>query len=438
MGDVGAKSRSIQVLLMAPILLWATVSQAAVLDLSYDNLSQLRKGLNNTKQDPIYQYIGIGLKGFPKEISFQTNMLSYIDGATGQDGFDLYQAVFHVEPVDVLVTDVGRQFQSDGFGADLLDGFKVGIFPSSGYLGWDIYAGDPRYIEEGDFRQPQQGLFVGTNFNLQNVKDTTARFSALWKKIDITKRDFNRNDTIYLGLAGSHRFSNAKSTPNIYGDVEYDVAGNIFDVGTLGVDLYPHWRVALNFEGSYFNVNRSLTQRTIMGAFLSGAMGQGRQSAQIKISKSLHFIEDFSYQHYRVDGRGGENSYTAGAGLDHYWKAAKLSSSAKYYYRRSFGGNVNGGLFEFENSYFKNFLADLSFDLSRYTKITGETATATSLVGSLGYTFLEHYLVSVGGEYNHNNWFDREGRITLNFQMTFDDVAYTPEKSGKKRYLHGA
>ena len=87
---------------------------------------------------------------------------------------------------------------------------------------------------------------------------------------------------------------------------------------------------------------------------------------------------------------------------------------------------------KFANKYFEKWIADLNFDVSRYSKITGQTGTAYSLVGSLGYAIAKRCRLALGGELNRNNWFDNEERLTINFEMGFDKGSYTPEKRSKK------
>ncbi|MBI2091896.1 MAG: hypothetical protein HYY43_06475 [Deltaproteobacteria bacterium] len=402
-------------------------------DFNYRNLAQFRDGRNNDSQIPVNQYISVGLSELPRNFSFQTDFRSFVDANnTADDAFDLYQAAFHIDPVDIFSIDAGRMWFADGFDATLIDGARFSLFPKSGYLGSSVYAGVPRFIETGDLFRLTEGLIVGTNLNLQNVKDTAAQLSAKWRKLDATKNDYKENDTIYLGLTASHQFSNIGATPNIYGDFEYDLAGKTINAGTAGVNLYPHWRIALTFEGNYFDVSRDSNETTIFGNYFSDELVQGRQAAQIKLMKNLHLLEDVSYQHYRIGGLGNKNGYTAGGGLDYYWEKPKLSSTGEYYYRKSFGGNVHGGLLELVNKYFEKLVADLSFDVSRYSKITGQDGTATSLVGLLSYQIAKRSFLGIGGEYNHNNWFDREGRLTINFEMGLDNTMYTPEKRSKK------
>lgn len=415
------------------LVFWPVLAHAVTWDTRYNSWSQIRKErfpLNI--RTPIDQYIGFGFSELPRDFGFNTNFRVFTDPTRPAQQFDLYEAVLHIEPASHFTMDGGRQWNVDGFNADLLDALKLGLFPEGSFVGGSLFGGVPRYPEDGNFHNVMEGLNVGLNLNLQNVENTSLQFSAKWNKVDATRTSWKRNDTIYVGLVGSHQFEDVWAQPNIYGNVEYDIAANTFDVGTFGIDLYPHWRVALTLEGNRFDVSRSSREQTVFGNSFTGSIRQAREALQIKIAKSLHFFEDFSYQRYNVAGRGGENGYTANAGFEHFWKAAKFSTLAQYYYFKSYGGTVNGGYVHFSDSYFKNWLFELGVDVSRYSKITGQKSTPVSVVGDVAYLINDRCRFSLGGEFNHNIWFNREGRATVNLELNFDKKDYHPEKRSKK------
>lgn len=421
-----------RIAIIACLLLDAGAAAASSWDIGYRNLSQTRKSRFASYQEPIYQYFSLGASELPYNLNLQTDFMGFADAITGANNFDLYQALVHIEPVKNFTIDGGRQWIGDGLDANLMDGLKLGLASFDSHIGGNIYAGIPRYLEQGDFHNVREQLVVGGNLDLLDVKDTAMRFSAQWFKADATRNDYRYNDTIYLGLSGSRQFSDAWSTPRIYGDVEFDVAGKLLDVGTLGLNFYPHWRVALTFEGNRFDVNRRLNNQTIFGDTFTGSIYQGREAMQIKLAKNFNFVEDFSYFAYKVPGLGDKNGYKAGAGLDYFWEAAKLSTHAEYYYMKSYGGTVNGGYAELANSYLKHLYGDIGVDVSRYSKITNEKNTALSVVGEVGWAFAKRVKLALGGEFNRNVWFNRDCRVTVNLEMAFTKGEYTPEKRSKR------
>ena len=138
-----------------------------------------------------------------------------------------------------------------------------------------------------------------------------------------------------------------------------------------------------------------------------------QEGVEVKLIHGFRLFEDFSYQRYGVVSRGNENGYIASSGLGHYLKVLKLSSTGEFYYGKSFGGKVYGGLIEWTDKYFEEFDIQTSLDISRYSKITNQTDTAISLVGGVDYQFVDCCSFGLGGEFNHNNWFSKEGRVTV-------------------------
>lgn len=403
-------------------------------EFGYHNISQFRKGPpGKVWQAPVYQYFDFGFSGLPRDISFVTDFQVFADPKTGANSNSLYQADLHIQPVDGFSIDGGRLFIMDGFNNDLIDGLNFELRPEKGHFGGKLYAGFTKFMEQGSFQDLREGLLVGLDVALFNVKDTAATFSAKWRKLSFKKNDYNYNDTIYLGLAGSRQFSSVWSTPKIYGDVEVDVAGKTVDVATLGLEAYPHWRIALTLEGNRFDVARKSREHTVFGDYLSGSIMQGREAMQIKLMKSLHFVENFTYSHYTVKGSGGKSSYMLSAALDHFWDAAKLSTYAEFYYTKSYGGNVYGGYLDWGYKYFKKVFMDLGVDISSYSKITNQKKTAASVVADIGYSFFnDRCFLALGGEVNHSDWYSNEQRLTINFQLNFEKGEYTPEKRSKR------
>ncbi|PIR17420.1 MAG: hypothetical protein COV46_04480 [Deltaproteobacteria bacterium CG11_big_fil_rev_8_21_14_0_20_49_13] len=414
------------------VLLVYPIQAFAGWDFSYRNLSQVKKGRFVGYEAPTNQYFSLGLSKLPVESSFQTDFKVFINDERDSYQFDLYQAVLYIEPVESLKIEGGRQWLSEAFDVALLDGLKLSVTPDSGYLNFSVYAGGNHYYEEGNVTQGEEGLLVGTAVNLQNVKDTSARFAARWRKADAVVSDWGWNDTIFLGLDASHRFSDAWATPNLYGNIEGDVAGKVVDTGTLGLQLYPHWRLALAFDGNYYNVSRSSAYETIFADYFTGRIMEGSANARVKIMKNLHIFEDLSCLRYTPRNLNPKNGYLFDLGVDNYFERAKLSTLAKFYYLKSYGGHVYGGYLALDARYREKWAGYLDFDLSNYKKITGQSDTATSLVGGVAYWFNKISKLSLGGELNHNQWFNRDARLTVDLEIGLTSSDYTPNKRSKR------
>lgn len=436
---MGDKKRY-SILLVFAFLLLFPLQLFAEWDFSYRNLSQVQKGRFVGTEAPINQYFSLGISKLPKDSAFQTDFKVFINNETNSYQFDLYQAVYNIEPVESLAIELGRMWLAESFDTALLDGMKLSVTPGSGYLNFSLYAGGNHYYEQGNVHRGEEGLLVGAALNLQNVEDTLARFAARWRKVEATVNDWGRNDTIFLGLNASHKFSDAWSTPNIYGNIEGDTAGEVIDTGTLGFQFFPHWRLALALDGNYYNVSRNSAYETIFQNYFSGRIIEAKANARVKVMKNLHIFEDLSYLRYTPIALNSKNGYLFNVGLDAYLEPAKLSTLAKFYYLRSYGGHVYGGYLGLDTKYREHWTAALDFDLSNYSKITGQSDTATSLVGDVAYWFNKITKISLGGELNHNQWFNRDARLTIDLAIGLTNSDYTPEKRSKrlKRRLHDA
>lgn len=407
-------------------------SQALAETVTFESrtLSQIQRMRGGANEYPTYQVVSLSGSEMPNNFSFDIDMQGNLDDRSVDDRMSLYQAAFHVEPSSALELDGGRQWLTGGFDSLIMDGGKVTIAPDEWKLGMEAYAGVPRSPDEGDYENVTEGLVSGLSLFLQNVENTQGQLSARYQKIDVTKKNYNQNETILVGLAMSHQFDSVWATPSLYSNIEFDTADKTINAGTLGIDLYPHWRWAMNLEGNYFDVNHHLNETTLQGAYLTDELMQGRESIEFKLGKGWRLMQDFNMQRYSAPGYGRENSYVAGGGLGHYWEASKLSTTANYYYGKSFGGRIHGGILEVMSKWMSKTDLNFSFDVSRYTKITNAKDTAISAVGGVRHHFTPLNSLMVGGEYNHNNWFSREGRLTLEWTMGLET------KNETQRRLH--
>ena len=418
--------------LFVAVLLFPAAGFAGDLSVHSRTLTQVKKARNKAYRIPISEYFDLNLSNLPKNSTFDLNFQGSGEPKTSYDRFDLYLATFHIEPTSSLYIDGGRFWLPDGFGVSLMDGGRFSLMPKGWKVGFGAYAGIPRYLDDGEFEASIiEGFATGFQLLLQDVTDTAAALSFQYRKADVTQKNYRENDIFLAGLSTSHQFSDFWATPQAYGNFEYNVPGKMVNAGAVGGDFYPHWRVAFNLEGGYYDVDRRYAETSFLGQYFSGAMYQGQQGMEIKLGKGFRYFENVSIQKFKVTGRGNENGYLISDGLGYYWEPIKLSTTLEGHYAKSFGGKVYGGLIEWTSKYFKNLLMEASLDVSRYNKVTGQKDTAVSIVGALGVPISKHFDLKVGGEYGHNNWFNNEGRVTLQIDMNLDN------SQSKKRHASG-
>lgn len=402
-----------------------------------ESIFQARRATNNRYETPFYQYNAIGISDLPLNFTFDTSFQGLYDGkANNYTRFDLYQAVFALDVYPERVRIIGgRQFADDGFQVLLRDGLTIEVAPP-GPVGFDLYFGIPRYLEDGNFTGVTEGMMTGVNVRTQGIKNLGLTFSARYSKINITRTAARTNDTVQLGLAGTYSFASNAWTPAVYAGAEYDIGGKTMDVANLGIDFYPHWRLAINVEGGYYNTSRNSTESKLFKTYFADEMIQAIVGSSIKLPKGFGFFENAAYQNSAVRGRGRENSYLVEAGFSKHWKRAGLSSKIAYYFQKSFGGTVHGAYLDLG---FEKFIAEpLSFDfgadVSHYNKITNDDGTAFSFIGGLNYNFVKGFTAVFGGEFNRNEFFNREARVTLMLTMDFDGdmLRYHPERKPRR------
>lgn len=407
------------------VLAFSSPLCAEYVSLESRTLIQVKELRGGEESVPLNEYVSLNVSQLPKNASFAVDFRAFMSQPDDRKNMNLYQAAFHIEPLASLTIDGGRFWFLDGFEGTLLDGARFDIMPSDWHVGLKLYGGVPRHLDQGDFDNVTEGLIAGTQWYLRGFDHTAAQLNMRYEKISLGTKNYRENDTFAASCAGSHQFTDFWASPALYGNAEYNIAGKTLDAGSVGFDLYPHWRVALNFEGNYYDVDRNINETTFLEQYLTDEMLQGRQSMDLKLAKNLRLFEEFAYQRFQVPGRGNDTGYIASAGVGHYWKAAELSSRAEYYYGKSWGGTLHGGMLELINTSIKHLTGSASVDVSRYTKVTGQLGTAISAVGSAEYGFADAYSLLVGGEYNRNNWFDHEGRATVQFVVSLDSAKRT-------------
>ena len=111
-------------LLMAILVIPAGAS-ADNLGFNTTILGQARQNQGNQNEVPLNGYLGLAYERPAWNLSAETDMRFFRDMARSWDDYDLYQAVVHIKPSNIVQIDFGRQFLSQGFSTDLVDGLKL-------------------------------------------------------------------------------------------------------------------------------------------------------------------------------------------------------------------------------------------------------------------------------------------------------------------------
>ena len=402
--------------------LWSMVpslSFAADYHLDAMSIGQVRKNVQDTQQIPVNGYFGAGSNTEKWDFKTETNMRVFRDFDDKTDKYDLYQTLLHFKPAEMLQLDMGRQFVNQGFSVEVLDGLQTTLRPADPVF-ITAFSGIPRSIETRGFHR-NDALLTGMTVGMKKYKGTTASLHGNWRKNNVNAIDFTHNDEILVGGNVSHQFQ-VSMTPMVYGASEYDTTGKVLEVGTVGLDIYPSNKVALNVEGNYFNANRALDRRTIESIYSKGRLIDARFSSTFTlVPNALKLVENYSYENMEVAANDFQSGHRLDAGLQFSSEQLGLQFEPSYYFIKSFGGKLNGIRAMLREQFNDALYAQLNIDFTKYKKITNDNDNALSFYGWTGYEVLKGFVVSGGFEYNKNNLFDRDARGSFRLDYHFDN-----------------
>lgn len=410
--------RVLNLVLSLFLIFVAAPASALELHLDATELGQVRKNINNKTELPLNTYLGFSANAPEAYVATEVNLRFFRDMKLKINDFDLYQTVLHVRPVDAFELSVGRQFISQGFATEVIDGFKAMLMPDS-YVDVAIYSGVPRNAEIGDFRK-NDGLTTGASVTMKNVPGTQGGIHADWRRYRIRDNMGRFNNSLFVGADLSHDFG-GKVKPKPYGLIEYNVTGRVTETGTVGLDIYPHPRFGLNIEGDYYNVDRNSAKRTILGLLTKGrTMSAGGAATVTIIPDWLDFVANGSYQRITTHSGLKRNGYLMGASFQLSIDSIGMYLEPGYFFARSFGGTLHEGTFSLHEQFFKDLYASVDVDMATYKKITNNNDKAFGVTFWSGYQVVKGLWLSGGGEFNRNNEFNKEFRASFKVSYNFD------------------
>lgn len=400
------------ILLIILFLLSSSPLYAGDFHLEATSLGQVRDNENAEREIPLNGYLGLGVSDVGKwHFSNETNMRLFHDFDRDFDDYDLYQAVLHIQPLQALSIDFGRQFVNEGFSAEIIDGLHLSLLPIDA-IEIVAYSGIPRSVERGDFNE-NDGLLTGLSMALRNIPSTNARLHVAWRNNSIRSTDIRENDSIRVGADLSHQWGSPIS-PRLYGLAEFDATAKILDTGTAGIDLTPAPWVSLGFEFDYFNINRETTRPTILSLFTEGETLSGRfSSTWTLVPDLLDLVESYSFQRIEVQEGLRRNGHLLEAGLPFSFDSIGLFVMPAYYFADNFGGRYHGVRGMIREEFTEKISAEVGLDYTNYRKVTNDNDFAFSSVVWTEYEFLKGLALAMGFEYNKNNLFNRDIRGSM-------------------------
>lgn len=380
-------------------------------------VGQVRENQNNQSEVPFNGYLGLEYSRPQWNFSSETNMRIFRDWQRSWDDYDLYQAVVHIRPVPVVQIDFGRQFLSQGFSTDLMDGLKLTLSPPWP-LEFTTYLGIPRTVEHGDFNK-NDGLLSGLSIRIKDIPNTNLQIHTAWRKANIRVADIRENDAVYLGGNASYLFPGSWK-PLLYGLVEFNATGKVLETGSIGLDIYPREWAAFNVEFNYFNVDRNFTQRSILGLFTQGRLLSGRiGSTWTLIPNYLSLEQSYSYQNIEVTNGNRQHGHLFEVLLPITLDKIGLFIGPGYYFSKSFGGDLHGIRLSVYEQFTEKLYTEAAVDYTTFDKITGVNDDGFSATLWTGYEVIKGLTLSGGFEYNNNNLFERDIRGSFKLQYHY-------------------
>lgn len=390
---------------------------AGEFELDTEILGQVRENEADQNELPVNSYLGMSIDQPKAHISAETNMRHFRDFEQSLDDYDLYQAVLHAQPLEMLQIDFGRQFVNQGFSAETLDAIQFTIMPP-GHVDISLYTGIPRTVEIGDFNK-NDGLLTGLRIGLKEIPRTNAQVNFAWRKNNIRFSNLRENDEFHAGLSVSHQFK-GPITPLIYGLFEYDASATSIEAGTAGMDLYPARFLALNWEFNYFNINRDTNRQTILGLLTQGEVISGRLATTwTLVPDLLDFVQSYAYQWLEIQSGLHRHGHLLDTAFQFSFEGIGLHNETGYYLSRSFGGDLHGIRTLLHEQFTKKLYAEVCVDFTIYNKITNENDNAISTILWAGYEILDGWIMSGGFEYGRNNAFTSDIRGAFKIEYHF-------------------
>ncbi|MBI4411131.1 MAG: hypothetical protein HY541_01445 [Deltaproteobacteria bacterium] len=379
---------------------------------------QVREDDQSQRETPVNGYLGALFKDTESHFSTAADLRVFRDFNLRRDAFDLYQALIRWDPIDLLKLDFGRQFISQGFSTDIIDGIKMRIVPK-GIVGFTLYAGVPRTVEEGDFNR-DDGLLTGLSIGFKDVPRTNAQIHVSWRKEEVNGTGFGGNDEILAGANLSYQLSNSPRTL-LYGLFEYDTTGQVINAGTAGVDLSVGRLFSLNTEFNYFNVNRDSERPSILEAFTEGPILSGRGAFTLTlVRRTLDFVSGYSYQWEEITSGTHRPGHLLDAGFEITFEEEGLLLSPGYYFRKSYGGTLHGVRALLHEQFTPRFYFSVAGDYAKYEKVTNHNGNAATLSLWTGYEVIKGLTLSAGWEMNRNVFFDNDVRGSFRIDYAFN------------------
>ncbi len=408
---------------------WQQESNSNTFNATLSNEAQIRTNQNGDREYETENKIGFHAVEQNRNISFTSQFRYSREWNSGDDNIDLYETNIQLGSLfnNHASLNLGRQSLISNVDYILMDGLALTLAPSR-VFDVELFAGVPRYFEEGDF-DGEVGLVSGLSFVLNQVAYTNARVDVLYQKKNFDNNQLNDTDKIYL----SGSASKGVSIFRFYGLGEYDLTDTLPTTITLGTEIYPFvQKVGFLIEGNYFDESRNDNLETIFSILSADRLWQIKSGVFVNAIKHLGLYQNFSLQRFQVLAGQSEDGYNAETGLSYDFDKINLNANLGYYFIDSYGGTLHGVRTALYESWTQNVFSLFSADYVTYTKVTNDNDAGLSFKGTTGVNLNNGLTLAAALEYNYNNAFEHDvrGTFLLNYYFSnhFSDWKHQPRQ----------
>lgn len=376
--------------------------------------SQVRGSQSGGREAPVNEFNQLHMGELPGQGTADSYLQYSHEFGPDTDETDLYLLQYDGRSIAKnLGMIAGRQVVVRNNYEGTLDGVTLRYTADHGLL-FDFVGGTSRYLEMGSFK-PTPGLLTGGMVAWNPTPNSQWNLTTTYHRFNYKQAGWGTNSTQLISLSGSQKFSGLQ----LYTDATFDTAASLFPEATVGAIWQITPTLSMQTTGAQYNTNHKQTQPTILSYFADGRLWQSRAGLRYSPKPYVSVFANYDWQALKA---GGVRKYgnVVEVGVEGNVDAIQLFGRLVYRFLDSYGGRANDIYLTLHEQFMKKLWLDHFTNYSRYVKITNDNdyAIATGLV--LSYAPTKVVTISAGGEYDRNEQFSKDLRLTTGLVVRWD------------------
>ncbi|HAZ13741.1 MAG: hypothetical protein A2X86_10125 [Bdellovibrionales bacterium GWA2_49_15] len=381
------------------LLPWGFTLGQGLLTMESESLFSLRNNFDQELESPFYEFFGANYKSNDQTLNLNTNFGFFIDPVgTADHDFDLYQFNFQYDVVKDRITVSGGRTSDPvkTIGWATLDMASVDMHFLEQRLTLGGFAGKERILDIGNFKN--QADLVGGHVSYRTQDMFPLHLSSKFQHKEYNIQD--KQDENLASIGANKTIATAWS-PELLLASRYNLSTSETQKIEAGVDLYP----TINFINRWRVMTYKTTAQDGIEDPIFSIISRGRLNeimGQVEYNWTPHFISSvtLAYDDYLLQESIRAEGYRSELSFNYRPELYKINN--KYYYFKSYGGYVFGGVLSLTRQIFDSNEIFISEDITYYEKITSAQSTAYNTELMFGH-FWKNFKMQFGGEFNSNN-----------------------------------